>query len=251
MRELVFDTETTGTDPERGDRIVEIGFVELIDLVPTGVTFHRYVNPQRDVPEEVVRVHGLTNAFLIDKPVFGDPSVVEEMLAFMGDTPLVAHNAEFDRRFLNGEFKRLNLPEIDKSRCIDTLAIARKKFPGAPASLDALCRRFNIDKSAREKHGALLDSQLLAAVYLELKGGRERRLSFLDPAEQNPTSSPAQSGVLETKTTRSVKQRPTPLLPLSTKDERDAHYDFVLALGKEPAWKRLLFREEVVAVATD
>ena len=185
MREIVFDTETTGTDPDRGDRIVEIGCVELIDLVPTGQTFHRYINPERDVPAEVVRVHGLTSDFLSDKAVFSDPTVVGDLLAFMGDAPLIAHNAEFDRRFLNSELARLNLEPIDKGRCIDTLAIARKRFPGAPASLDALCRRFDIDRSARDKHGALLDSHLLAAVYLELKGGRERRLSFLDAAEQD------------------------------------------------------------------
>ncbi len=240
MREIVFDTETTGTDPERGDRIVEIGFIELIDLVPTGAHFHRYINPQRDVPDEVVRVHGLTSAFLADKPLFGHPSVVEEMLAFIGDDPLVAHNAEFDRRFINAEFKRLNLPEIEKSRCIDTLAIARKKFPGAPASLDALCRRFNIDKSAREKHGALLDSQLLAAVYLELKGGRERRLSFLDSTEKDPQTSAPQSGILETKFVRQSLQRTIPLLPRSTLSERAAHEEFVLALGKASLWKAFL-----------
>jgi DNA polymerase III subunit epsilon len=240
MREVVFDTETTGTDPERGDRIVEIGCVELIDLVPTGQTFHRYINPQRDVPAEVVRIHGLTGEFLADKPVFGDPKVVEELLAFMGDAPLVAHNAEFDRRFLNGELARLNLPLIDKNRCVDTLVIARKKFPGAPASLDALCRRFNIDRSAREKHGALLDSQLLAAVYLELKGGRERRLSFLDPAEQDAQTSSGQQGILETAQLNPSNQRPIPLQPRSTQGERDAHAAFVLSLGKEPVWKALL-----------
>jgi DNA polymerase III subunit epsilon len=243
MREIVFDTETTGTDPERGDKIVEIGFVELVDLVPTGLTFHRYINPQRDVPDEVVRIHGLTGQFLADKPIFGDPSVVEELLAFIGDSPLVAHNAEFDRRFLNAEFRFLGLPEIDKNRCVDTLAIARKKFPGAPASLDALCRRFNIDRSAREKHGALLDSQLLAAVYLELKGGRERRLSFLDPAEQDTQTAKGQSRVLETDSLKPSIGRPVPLAPRSTREERDAHRLFVLSLGKEPAWKPLLADE--------
>jgi DNA polymerase III subunit epsilon len=240
MREIVFDTETTGTDPERGDRIVEIGFIELIDLVPTGQYFHRYINPQRDVPDEVVRVHGLTNAFLADKPLFGHPSVVEEMLAFIGDDPLVAHNAEFDRRFLNAEFKKLKLPEIEKSRCIDTLAIARKKFPGAPASLDALCRRFNIDKSARDKHGALLDSQLLAAVYLELKGGRERRLSFLDSTEKDPQTPSTKSGVLEASSVKHSMQRPIPLAQKSTQEERSAHHDFVMGLGKTPAWNAFL-----------
>jgi DNA polymerase III subunit epsilon len=245
MREIVFDTETTGTDPERGDRIVEIGCVELIDLVPTGVTFHRYINPERDVPAEVVRVHGLTSEFLSDKPVFGHSSVVEDLLAFIGDTPLVAHNAEFDRRFLNGELSRLNLTLIDKNRCVDTLAIARKKFPGAPASLDALCRRFNVDRSTREKHGALIDSLLLAEVYLQLKGGRERRLSFLDPAEQDTHAATAKLGILETAPVRITNQRPVPLPRRSTQAERDAHAAFVLSLGKEPAWKALLASEFV------
>jgi DNA polymerase III subunit epsilon len=240
MREIVFDTETTGTDPERGDRIVEIGFVELIDLVPTGVTFHRYINPERDVPAEVVRIHGLTAEFLADKPVFGHPNVVGELLEFIGDAPLVAHNAEFDRRFLNGELGRLKLPLIDKNRCVDTLMIARKKFPGAPASLDALCRRFNVDRSTREKHGALIDSLLLAEVYLQLKGGRERRLSFLDPAEQNTQETSSESRILETTYVKSTNQRPTPLPPRSTPAERDAHATFVLGLGKEPVWKALL-----------
>jgi DNA polymerase III subunit epsilon len=237
MREIVFDTETTGTDPDRGDRIVEIGCVELIDLVPTGETFHCYINPQRDVPAEVVRIHQLDNAFLADKPVFGSPEVVDAFLAFIGDDMLVAHNAEFDRKFINGEFARLGLPLIEKERCVDTLMIARKKFPGAPASLDALCRRFNVDRSTRHRHGALIDSELLAAVYLELKGGRERRLSFLDPAEQNPQAAQAQTRVLETKTMTNARQRPLPLAPLSSAAERDAHRDFVLALSKEPLWK--------------
>ena len=240
MREIVFDTETTGTDPERGDRIVEIGCVELIDLVPTGETFHRYINPERDVPAEVVRIHGLTGTFLADKPVFGHPSVIDELLRFIGDSPLIAHNAEFDRRFVNGELARLKLPLIDKARCLDTLMIARKKFPGAPASLDALCRRFNIDRSAREKHGALLDSHLLAAVYLELKGGRERRLSFLDPTEQDPQTTPSQPSILATNQSKVTQQRPVRLLPQSTQAERDAHAAFILTLGKVPIWNTLL-----------
>jgi DNA polymerase III subunit epsilon len=240
MREIVFDTETTGTDPDRGDRIVEIGCVELVDLVPTGVTFHRYINPERDVPAEVVKIHHLDNAFLADKPVFGSPDVVDALLEFIGDAPLIAHNAEFDRRFLNGEFGRLNLPLIDKERCIDTLMIARKKFPGAPASLDALCRRFNIDKSTRSRHGALIDSELLAAVYLELKGGRERRLSFLDPAEQNTQTKAGEPRILEAKSALTARQRPIALAPLSTPTERAAHATFVLSLNKEPVWKRFL-----------
>lgn len=240
MREIVFDTETTGTDPDRGDRIVEIGCVELIDLVPSGVTFHSYINPERDVPAEVVKIHQLDNAFLADKPIFGAPEVVDALLAFIGDAPLVAHNAEFDRKFLNAEFARLGLPLIEKERCVDTLMIARKKFPGAPASLDALCRRFMIDRSTRQRHGALIDSELLAAVYLELKGGRERRLSFLDPAEQDPQAQASQSSVLEAKAMTATRQRPTKLEPLSTPQERDAHAIFVLGLGKSPVWQPLL-----------
>lgn len=240
MREIVFDTETTGTDPERGDRIVEIGCVELIDLVPTGATFHRYINPERDVPAEVVRVHGLTGEFLSDKPVFGAPEVVEELLAFIGDAPLVAHNAEFDRRFLNAEFSRLGLAVIPKERCVDTLLIARKKYPGAPASLDALCRRLNIDLTARDKHGALLDSQLLAAVYLELKGGRERRLDFLDPDEAVKAQNQKTQSVLEAKSIQPKRERPQPLELLSTTEEIEAHRAFVATLGKEPVWNKFL-----------
>jgi len=240
MREIVFDTETTGTDPERGDRIVEIGCVELIDLVPTGATFHRYINPERDVPAEVVRVHGLTNEFLADKPVFGASEVVEDLLAFIGDAPLVAHNAEFDRRFLNAELGRLGLALIPKERCVDTLLIARKKYPGAPASLDALCRRLNIDLTARDKHGALLDSQLLAAVYLELKGGRERRLDFLDPPETVETADQKAKGVLEATSNQTKRTRPNPLAPLSTLEENAAHRAFIETLGKEPAWRKFL-----------
>jgi DNA polymerase III subunit epsilon len=240
MREIVFDTETTGTDPDRGDRIVEIGCVELIDLVPTGNTFHSYINPERDVPAEVVRIHNLDNAFLADKPVFGSPEVVDALLDFIGDATLVAHNAEFDRRFLNGEFSRLKLPLIEKERCVDTLMIARKKFPGAPASLDALCRRFNIDRSTRSRHGALIDSELLAAVYLELKGGRERRLSFLDSTDQDTQKTSDQQGVLEAKSVILTRSRQTPLAPLSTSEERAAHAAFVLGLGKEPVWKLIL-----------
>ena len=237
MREIVFDTETTGTDPERGDRIVEIGCVELQDLVPTGQTFHAYINPERDVPAEVVRVHGLTNAFLADKPVFGDPVVVTALLDFIGDAPLVAHNAEFDRRFLNAELQRLGLPLIDKERCVDTLLIARRKYPGAPASLDALCRRLNIDLTARDKHGALLDSQLLAAVYLELKGGRERRVEFLEPIAQQKTSS-TQPGVLEAADSMKTPSRPRVLGLLSTQEEREAHAAFVAGLGPKAVWNR-------------
>jgi DNA polymerase-3 subunit epsilon len=235
MREIVFDTETTGVDPDKGDRVVEIGMVELIDLVPSGRTFHRYINPMRDVPPEVVRVHGLTNAFLDAYPPFEDDTIARELLAFIGDAPLVAHNAEFDRRFLNAELARIAAPPIAFERCVDTLIIARKTYPGAPNSLDALCRRLNIDLSKRDKHGALLDAQLLAAVYLELRGGRERRLSFLDPAAPEAE---AAGGLLEAAghAVKARAPRPAPLAPLSTEEERAAHAAFLAGLPKAALW---------------
>lgn len=177
MRQIVLDTETTGLDPLAGHRIVEIGCLELVNHIPTGENFHAYVNPERDVPEEVIRVHGLTRAFLHSHPVFAD--LADGFLDFIGDTELVIHNAAFDLAFLNAELDRASRPQLDPSRCIDTLLLARRKFPGAPASLDALCRRFGVDNSARDKHGALLDSELLAEVYLELIGGREPGLSLV------------------------------------------------------------------------
>lgn len=176
MREIVLDTETTGLDPLKGDRVVEIGGVELVNLVPTGRTLHLYINPERPMPEEARRVHGLDDAFLADKPVFAQ--IVEEMLSFFGDARLVIHNAEFDMRFLNAELTRLGFPAMPMSRSLDTLAIARRRFPGAQATLDALCRRFGIDNSNRTLHGALLDAELLADVYLELMGGRQPGLGL-------------------------------------------------------------------------
>lgn len=235
MREIVFDTETTGVRPDLDDRVVEIGMVELIDLVPTGNTFHRYINPQRAMPADAYRVHGLSDQFLSQFRPFADPDIVDAMLAFIGDDPLVAHNAEFDRRFLNAELARLDLPLIPESRCIDTVMMARKKFPGAPASLDALCRRFAIDLSAREKHGALLDARLLAAVYLELKGGRERRLAFLDPA----TPEQEASALLETPVlTGGRRPRPVPLAPRISPEEQAAHAAFVAELGGGALWRK-------------
>ena len=166
MREIVLDTETTGLDPDAGDRIVELGAVELLNHMPTGRVFHAYVNPQREVPEEAVRVHGLTTAFLADKPVFA--AVAADFAAFLGDARLVIHNAAFDIRFLNAELGWCGLPAIAWARAIDTLDLAKRRFPGANNTLDALCRRFGVDASGRVKHGALLDSELLAEVYLEL-----------------------------------------------------------------------------------
>lgn len=171
MREVVFDTETTGLDPLQGDRVVEIGCVELLNMIPTGRTYHVYLNPERDMPAEAQAVHGLTTEFLRDKPVFAE--VVEDFLAFVTDARLVAHNAEFDMKFINAELSRLGFKRIASEHVVDTLAITRRKFPGSPATLDALCKRFNVDNAARTLHGALLDAQLLAEVYLELMGGRQ------------------------------------------------------------------------------
>lgn len=178
MREIIFDTETTGLDPLNGDRLVEIGCIELINRVPTGQTFHAYYNPQRSMPIEAERVHGLSEKFLSDKPLFADG--VAEMLAFLGDAPLVAHNARFDFGFLNAELRRCSFGEICLTRMIDTVAIARTLHPGAKHSLDALCTRYGIDRSHRVKHGALLDAELLAQVYVELTGGRQIGLTLVD-----------------------------------------------------------------------
>ncbi len=171
MREIVLDTETTGLDPGSGHRIVEIGCVETRHHIATGESFHVYVNPERDMPEEAFNVHGLSEQFLSDKPVFAE--VVEGFLAFVEDSPLVIHNAEFDMKFLNAELKKVGRPLLDRDRAIDTVALARRKFPGAQVNLDALCRRFEIDLSRRDKHGALLDAELLADVYLQLRGGAQ------------------------------------------------------------------------------
>ncbi len=173
-REIVLDTETTGLDPFSGHRMVEIGCVELMGHIPTGNHFHTYLNPERDMPREAENVHGLSAEFLKDKPLF--KTVARAFLEFIGDAPLVIHNAGFDLKFLNAELDTLGLPLIKPERAIDTVLIARKMFPGSPANLDALCKRFNIDTSARTKHGALLDAELLADVYLELKGGRQSTL---------------------------------------------------------------------------
>ncbi|MEX2201240.1 MAG: DNA polymerase III subunit epsilon [Dongiaceae bacterium] len=176
MREVILDTETTGLDPRNGDRIIEIACIELLNHLPTGRTWQAYVNPEREVSVAALDVHGITDSFLRDKPVFAE--IVADFLEFIGDAPLVIHNAEFDLGFLNAELGRLGFPPLPASRGKDTVALARRKFPGSPASLDALCKRFNIDNSARTKHGALLDAELLADVYLELVGGRQAGLEL-------------------------------------------------------------------------
>lgn len=182
MREIVLDTETTGLDPSQGHRVIEIGCIELKNGTPTGGRYHAYINPERDVPEEATRISNLTTEFLLDKPLFAD--VAEGFLAFIGDSPLVIHNAEFDIKFLNAELTRLARPTIAFGRAVDTVLIARKRFPGAPASLDALCRRFDISLEERrgKGHGALLDAELLAQVYLELSGGRQPGLELVATA---------------------------------------------------------------------
>ncbi len=186
MREVVLDTETTGLDPGSGHRVVEIGCLELINHVPTGVEFHHYLDPERDMPDEAFRIHGLSGEFLKGQKKFA--AVAEELNAFLEDSPLVIHNASFDIKFLNAEFEAVGQPPLAMSRAVDTMLMARQKFPGAPASLDALCKRFDIDLTVRDKHGALLDSQLLAAVYLELIGGRQTDLALVaDTRMETPT----------------------------------------------------------------
>lgn len=226
MREIVFDTETTGFDPEEGDRLVEIGCVELENHLPTGRTYHQYINPERDVPAEAVAVHGLTEERLKDEPVFGE--ILSDFLEFIGDdTKLVAHNAQFDVKFLNYEMKAFGFPTLDKKRVIDTLDMARKKFPGSPANLDALCRRFSIDNSNRELHGALLDSELLAEVYLELLGGRQRGLSLA----QETTKTDTQSFAPKVK-----KEFREPRQFVLSDDEKAAH-EKMLEDIQDPLWK--------------
>lgn len=233
MREIVFDTETTGRSPDAGDRLVELGCIELMDWTPTGRSFHRYCNPERDVPPEVVRIHGLTNAFLADKPLFSSPDVVEELLDFVGDAPLVAHNAEFDRRFLNAELSRCGRQALPQERFIDTLVLARKKFPGQSNSLDALCKRFNVSLTTRNLHGALVDSTLLAQVYLELRGGRERALEFLEDAASEAQEGPA------ARARPKARQRLRPLQLAIDPAEAAAHAEFLSKFAVTPLWHRL------------
>ena len=230
MREIVLDTETTGFDPEAGDRLVEIGAVELMGHMPTGNQYHQYINPERDVPESAVQVHGLTLDFLRDKPKFKE--VAQDFLDYIGDAKLVIHNAAFDMKFLNAELRWLDMPQIDYARAIDTLDIARKKFPGSPASLDALCRRYSIDNSARTLHGALLDSEILAEVYLELIGGRQPDLVLATNTGQNTDDA---LGNDEWRPSR----RPTPLPSRVTPEESEAHANFVSKLGENAIWSKL------------
>ncbi|MDT8344007.1 MAG: DNA polymerase III subunit epsilon [Thermohalobaculum sp.] len=230
MREIVLDTETTGLDPLQGHRVVEIGAVEIVNLLPTGRTYHQYLNPEMPMPPDAFRIHGLSDAFLSDKPVFR--RVAGRFLDFIGDARLVIHNAAFDIGMLNAELRRVAKPELALSRALDTAQMARQKFPGAPANLDALCKRFGIDNSAREKHGALLDCELLAEVYLELMGGRQRGLTLETGRRARAEVAPGRAGAF------SVPPRPRPLAPRLTADEAAAHDAFVAGLGEGALWRR-------------
>lgn len=221
--EIVLDTETTGIDPKRGHRLVEIGCLEIEDLMPTGRHFHEYINPERDIEADAVRVHGISNEMVANKPKFKEIS--EKLLDFLGDRQIVAHNADFDRGFVNMEFERLNIVPPPATQWTDTLAIARKKFPGMANSLDALCKRFNISLVERDKHGALLDARLLSAVYLELLGGKERGLDL-------EMVSNAQS---QFEAVKSYGQRPRPLPSRITEAEALAHQEFVKKYLKDKA----------------
>ena len=226
MREIVLDTETTGLDPAEGHRIVEIGAVELVNHIPTGRIFQQYVNPERPMPREALAVHGLDDAILRDKPVFA--AIAEALLAFIAEAPLVIHNAGFDIAFLNAELGRLGRPALSIARSVNTLDLAKRRFPGAQVSLDALCKRFGIDCTARTLHGALLDSQLLAEVYLELLGGRQQGLGLATIA--GPLTVSAGTWL--------VPERPRPLAARLTEAERTAHAAFVAELGPGALWHR-------------
>lgn len=227
MREIVLDTETTGLDPKTGDRLVEIGCVELLNHIPTGQIWHEYINPQRDVPKAAFDVHGLSTEFLSSKPLFID--LADDFLSFVDDATLIIHNANFDMGFLNFELDQIGRPLLSMDRVIDTLALARRKHPGAQNSLDALCRRYQIDNSKRTKHGALLDSEILAEVYGELIGGHQARLELGQKRET-------------TRQKRSARKtnvtRPEPLAPRISEEETLAHKEFIETLGAHAIWNR-------------
>src|ERR1700726_2989330 len=225
MREIVFDTETTGLDPLQGDRLVEIGCIELVNRFPTGKVFHCYFNPQRDMPEGAFKIHGLSSEFLKDKSLFADK--VDELIGFLGDPQLVAQNALFDLGFLNAELERPGRAAVFRERMIDTLVIARRKHPGGSNRLDDLCERYAVDNSHRTKHGALLDAELLAEVYLELIGARQGSLVLSQAA--TPTAS--------TGAAVAVRERPAPLAVTVTDEERAAHRRFVESLGEGAIWR--------------
>jgi DNA polymerase-3 subunit epsilon len=225
MREIVLDTETTGLDPMRGDRLVEIGCIELLNSIPSGQTFHRYLNPQRDIPAEAFAVHGLSAEFLADKPLFAD--VVEDFLAFLGDAPLIIHNASFDVGFINAELDRCGRSGLARERLVDTLMLARRKFVGVRNSLDDLCARFGINNSKRIKHGALLDAELLAEVYLELIEARQAKLGL---------AAAVAGAELAAGEEAALRVRAVPLISRVTEAERVAHREFVATLGDKAIW---------------
>ena len=229
VREIVLDTETTGLDPFQGHRIVEIGCIELLNRIPTGQSFHRYINPERDVPAEAVAIHGLSTEFLKDKPFFAE--IAEELAAFMGDAPLIAHNALFDLAFLNAELERAGKLLVQRDRLVDTLLLARRKYPGAPNRLDDLCIRCGIDNSRRTKHGALLDAELLAEVYLDLIGARQAQLVLVEVGAE-AMGAPIGPVV--------VRVRPAALVPRLSDEECDAHLAFVATLGDTALWREYL-----------
>lgn len=226
MREIVLDTETTGLDPAQGHRLVELGCVELINRIPTGAIFHVYLNPEREVPAEAAAIHGLTTEFLKDKPRFAE--VVDEFLAFIGEeAPLVIHNASFDHGFLCAELKRVERVLIARERLIDTLMLARRKHPAGPNRLDDLCARYAIDNSRRTKHGALLDAEILAEVYVELIGARQAMLGLAERGERRVNGGGAAA----------LRTRPTALAPRVSDAERAAHREFVASLGEQALWQ--------------
>jgi DNA polymerase III subunit epsilon len=226
LRELVMDTETTGLDPRNGDRLVEIACVEVFNYIPTGRTYHQYVNPERDMPQEAFAVHGLSAQFLSDKPVFSD--VVADFMEFVGDAKMVFHNASFDMSFINMELGRVAREAVPSVRIVDTLALARRKHPGGPNTLDALCKRYGIDNSTRTLHGALLDAQLLAEVYLQLSGGQQ---PVLDLSLASAAAARDQAG-------GAILVRPAPLPVVLDENEIAAHKAFIDGLGGEVLWRQ-------------
>jgi DNA polymerase-3 subunit epsilon len=229
LREIVLDTETTGLDPAEGHRVVEIACVELINCIPTGRVWHCHLNPERDMPLQAYEVHGLSIEFLSTKPRFAERA--DDMLSFIEGAMLVMHNAAFDFAFLNAEFERLARPRLRWDRVVDTLALARRRHPGSPCSLDALCKRYGVDLSEREKHSALLDCRLLASVYVELVGGHQARLEFAGAGAQAALSQTSTAG---------ARVRPNPLPSRLTDAERSAHEAFVASLGDDAMWRPLL-----------
>jgi DNA polymerase III subunit epsilon len=229
MREIVLDTETTGLDPNQGHRLVEVGCIELLNRIPTGATFHAYLNPERDVPAEAFAIHGLSAEFLKGHKRFVE--IADDFLVFIGEAPLVIHNAGFDHGFLCAELKRIGRELIPRERLVDTLIMARRKLTAGPYNLDALCARYGIDNSRRTKHGALLDAEILAEVYLELIGGRQAQLGLAESAAPRANSG---GGAMMART------RPAPLTPRLSEAERAAHREFVTSLGEAALWRNYL-----------